>query len=48
MTQEAPPPYNKENPQQWSEQLVDYLLRRFAQVERDLADIRDRLEVLEP
>lgn len=41
MSIEKPPPYNPNNPQQWAEELVDYLIRRLAEIER-------RLQALEP
>ena len=47
MAQENPPPYNPENTDQWAEQLVDYLIRRLANVERDIGDLYARIDALD-
>lgn len=47
MSVEVPPPYNPVSPQQWSEELVDYLTRQFASITAILDDQQAQLDSLD-
>jgi hypothetical protein len=44
--QEAPPPFLGDQ-QKWNEDLTDYLIRKFANINSELDDLETRIEALE-
>lgn len=47
MSVESPPPYSDSNPQQWAEDLIDYLIRQIAKKDTEIVELQDRVTALE-
>lgn len=47
-TREAPPPHNRDDPNLWAEDLIDYLVRLVNDLQQQLDDHESRITTLEP